>query len=77
MKVRRVPNKTIEGWEDIEIAGKDLDFFNYTDGEFRSIATIHHNTKEVKPDHGYFSPHPYSKYSKKVAKELGYEFNNL
>ena len=40
------------------------------------IATIDHEKKEIRPSHGYFAPHPHSKYSKKIAKKLGYTFNN-
>ena len=39
-------------------------------------AIIDHENKEVRPSHGYFAPHKHSGFSKKVAKELGYNFNN-
>ena len=40
------------------------------------IAIIDHEKKEIRPTHGYFSPHPQSSCSKRTAKRLGYTFNN-
>lgn len=39
-------------------------------------AIIHHDTKEVRPCHGYFVPHPIGIRNRAIAKRLGYTFNN-
>ena len=40
------------------------------------IASIDHMSKEIRPCHGYFFPHPWGKKVKAYAKKLGYTFNN-
>jgi hypothetical protein len=41
-----------------------------------ATAIINHESKEVRPTHGYFLPHHYGKLNKKIADKLGYIFNN-
>jgi hypothetical protein len=40
------------------------------------IASINHETKEVRPTHGYFKKHPHGYRSEQYAKHIGYTFNN-
>jgi hypothetical protein len=40
------------------------------------VATIDQKNKEVRPTHGYFSPHKIGQKSKKYAEKIGYSFNN-
>ena len=58
-----------------ENENKILNFEPYFN-DYVITATICHNSKEIKPSHGYFYPHKYGKINKLVAKKLGYTFNN-
>lgn len=39
------------------------------------IARIHEATKEIRPCHGYFCPHPYGKKVKAFARRNGYNYS--
>jgi len=38
------------------------------------VGTVNHESKAVRPCHGYYAPHPTGKRLKKYAKVLGYEY---
>lgn len=38
------------------------------------IASIHEKTKQIRPTHGYYPPHPYGKATKSYAIRNGYDY---
>lgn len=59
-----------------ENENKILNFEPYFN-DYVTTATICHNSKEIRPCHGYFKPHKYGKYNEKLAIKLGYKFHQF
>ena len=65
--------KVLTTKKDYEYSFDILGFEPYFN-DFVVVGTINHNTKRIRPTHGYFYPHKYGKRMKAMAKKLNYTF---